>query len=328
MGIANTRFYMTAQDIANECGKDSRVEHLHILVTGATSGIGLETARALACNGAKVYLMGRDQVKLQGVVKNISDELQQQQPRSAGSVQGFVCDLNSLANVRQFSQQFIKENIPVNVLILNAGIYNFDFAQTVDGLEQVMGVNHIAHAYLTQLLMPKLIASAPSRIVVVSSGSHIGLPVNYRALDNMNSKTTNAKKGWNMMIAYQQSKLANVLFARALASRWKEKQITAYSLRPGVIDTNLLSNVPFVSLFKMFKKKKSIAQGAATTVYCALKPALESETGRFFDDSTVTNQAEKWTDADVNKLWGWTEKVLRERTATEQCLFGKIKSKL
>ncbi|CAF3691245.1 unnamed protein product [Rotaria sp. Silwood1] len=314
MGLNNSRFRMTAQDIVNECSDNSAVSQLHILVTGATSGIGLETGRVLARAGAKVYLMGRDEAKLQGVIQNINNELQQQS--SGGSVKGVICDLNSLTSIKRFAQQFLEENIPLNILILNAGIFNFNFAQTVDGLEQVIGVNHFGHAYLTQLLMPTLINNAPSRIVIVSSKFHAGPPLNYQAFAHMSNIGNKSKSGWGMISSYQQSKLANVLFARALASRYKDKQVTAYSLHPGLIDTNLTSNIPLASVAKiLLPNKKSIAQGAATTVYCALKPGLENETGRYFDDSTVTNVADKWTDNDINTFWEWTEKVIEERTA-------------
>ncbi|CAF1102911.1 unnamed protein product [Rotaria sp. Silwood1] len=308
-----SRVNMTAQDIVNECGENSNTKNLHILVTGATSGIGIETGRTLALAGAKVYLMGRSETKLKDVLENINKELQEKS--SNGSVQGVICDLNSLASIKQFAEKFIQENTPLNVLILNAGVFNYNFAQTVDGLEQVMGVNHIAHAYLTQLLMPTLITNAPSRIVVLSSKLHVGPPLNYQALDHMNSRENDAKKGWSMMRSYQQSKLANMLFARAIASRYNDRKITAYSLHPGVIATNLTSRIPLASVVQVFYKKKTPEQGAATTVYCALKPGLENETGRYFNDSTVTNLADKWTDNDINTFWEWTEKVIRERTA-------------
>ncbi len=257
--------------------------------------------------------MGRSETKLQEVMENIKKDLQQKS--STGSVEGVICDLNSLASIKQFAAKFTREKTPLNILILNAGVLNFNYAQTVDGLEQVIGVNHIGHAYLTQLLIPTLIANAPSRVVLVSSQLHKGPPFNYQALDRMSSKEKNAKKGWGVMRSYQQSKLANILFARALASRYNDKQITAYSLHPGVIDTNLAANIPLAGLFKIFSRQKTVEQGAATTVYCALKPDLEKETGRYFDDSTVTNLADKWTEDDINTFWQWTEKVIRERTA-------------
>ncbi|CAF1256751.1 unnamed protein product [Rotaria sordida] len=308
-----SRHNMTAQDIVNECGENSNAKNLHILVTGATSGIGIETSRILALAGAKVYLMGRSETKLQQVLENINKELQEKS--SNGSIQGVICDLNSLLSIKQFAEKFTQENTPLNILILNAGIFNYNFAQTVDGLEQVMGVNHIGHAYLTQLLMPTLIANAPSRIFIVSSEYHAGPSLNYQALDHMNSTGNDAKKDWGIVRSYQQSKLANLLFARAVASRYNDKQITAYSLHPGLIDTNLTSSIPLASVAKLFICNKTVEQGAATTVYCALKSGLEKESGRYFNDSSVTNLADKWTDNDINTFWEWTEKVIRERTA-------------
>ncbi|CAF1130387.1 unnamed protein product [Adineta steineri] len=310
---SQSRYNMTAQDVINECGENSKVKQSHILVTGATSGIGIETGRVLALAGAKVYLMGRSEIKLQQVIENINKELQQK--ATSGSVQGVFCDLNSLTSIKKCAEKFISENTPLNILILNAGIFNYNFTQTIDGLEQVMGVNHIGHAYLTQLLMPTLIANAPSRIVILSSELHAGPPLNYQALDHMSSTETNAKKDFGMIRSYQQSKLANMLFARALTSHYKDEQITAYSLHPGVIATNITSKVPCASFFTKFIKKKSLEQGAATTVFCALKPGLENESGRFFNDSTVTDLADKWTDNDINIFWEWTEKIIRQRTA-------------
>ncbi len=315
MGSSNSslsHYNMTAEDIVNECSENSQVKSSHILVTGATSGIGIDTSRVLALAGAKVYLMGRNETKLQEVIENINKNLQEKS--SGGSVEGVLCDLNSLASIKQFAEKFIQEKKSLNILILNAGIFNYNFAQTVDGLEQVIGVNHIGHAYLTQLLIPTLIENAPSRIVIVSSDLHSGPPLNYQDLNQMSTTGNNAKKVWGMMRSYQQSKLANLLYARALASRYNDKQITAYSLHPGVIDTNLTANVPLAGVFKAFFKKKTSSQGAATTVYCAIKSDLEKETGRYFVDSTVTDLADKWTDNDINTFWEWTEKVIRERT--------------
>lgn len=311
--VSKARFHLTADDIISECGQRSDLAHKSILVTGATSGIGIETARSLACAGAKVYLMGRDQKKLQGVYQNIKNELERKQ--STGSIQSVVCDLNSLVSIKQFAQKFTRENQSLNILILNAGLMNNDYAKTVDGLEQMIGVNHIAHAYLTKLLMPTLIANAPSRIVVLSSALHSGSPMDYEMLERWSSDAKNAQKCWSTTRGYQQSKLANVLFTRALANRYHDKQITAYSLHPGVIITNLATNIPLSNVGGVFFKKKTIAEGAATTVYCAIKPGLENENGRYFSDSTVTDLADKWTNEDIDQLWNWTEKIIRERTA-------------
>jgi short-subunit dehydrogenase len=114
-----SRFHLTAQDVVSECVKDGTINNLSILVTGASSGIGIETSRVLAYNGAKVFMMERDKTKLQEVVNNINQELNQQQQSTDGSIQGVICDLNSLASVKQFAQEFIQENAFLNILILS-----------------------------------------------------------------------------------------------------------------------------------------------------------------------------------------------------------------
>jgi NAD(P)-dependent dehydrogenase (short-subunit alcohol dehydrogenase family) len=165
--------------------------------------------------------------------------------------------------------------------------------------------------------MPTLIANAPSRIVVVSSTGHrLVSKIKYQQLDGMNSQEKNAGQGWGTLTSYGESKLANVLFARALASRYGAQQVTAYSLHPGVMDTALMFSSRLVKNLSILEKRKSLAQGAATTVYCTLKSGLENENGRYFDDSSVTSRADKFTDTDVDELWNWTEKVIRERTAS------------
>ena len=310
---STSRFNLTAQNVVDECSKAIDMGRLYVLVTGATSGIGLETARVLACNGAHVYLMGRQEQKVQESVDQINQELKEKS--STGFVEGVVFDLNSLASVKNFADDFNHKQKRLNILILNAGILSIRFAQTVDGLEQVMGVNHIAHAYLTQLLIPSLIANAPSRVVVVSAKLHEGPPLDYEAFQQQSMNTDDAKKSWAILRSYQQSKLANVLYARVLANQYKDQQITAYSLHPGVIRTNLGGNQFLAGLVIMFFKKKSIEQGAATTVFCALQPDLEEHTGRYFDDSTVTDLADKWTDDDLTRFREWTETIIQERTA-------------
>jgi retinol dehydrogenase-14 len=123
------------------------------------------------------------------------------------------------------------------------------------------------------------------------------------------------KKGWSMMRGYQQSKLANVLFARALASRYANEQITGYSVHPGIISTKLGTDIPLLGVLKLFIRSKTIPEGVATTIYCAVKPGLEKESGRYFADSTVTNIADRWTNEDLDTFWNWTENIIQERTA-------------
>lgn len=155
-------------------------------------------------------------------------------------------------------------------------------------------------------------------VVVVSSRIHTGPPVDYQTLDRMNTSAENAQKGWGTFRSYQQSKLANLLFARALASRFGDQGVTAYSLHPGAIRTNLGSQVPLskylAPVVMTFIKEKTIAEGAATTIYCAVKQGLECENGRYFDDSTVTNSADHWTNEDIHRFWKWTENIIHQHT--------------
>lgn len=312
-GSSASRASLTATDIVNECSKQVSISSLNILVTGATSGIGLESARVLALAGAQVYAMGRSETKLQEVLQSISKQLEQS--TNGGSIKPALCDLNSLQSIKTFAEKFVSSRTPMNILLLNAGLLNYNFEQTVDGLEQVIGVNHIGHAYLTKLLMPTLIANAPSRVVIVSSKIHDGPPFDYAQFERMSTVDSKASKGWGMMRSYQQSKLANLLFARGLASKYKENKIYAYSLHPGIIATNLASRMPLSGVISRIIKNKTVEQGAATNVYCCIAPNLESETGRYFDNSTVTNMADKWSEDDVQKFWQWTEKFIEERTS-------------
>jgi len=303
-----SRFHLTGEDIINECKSSVNFNEKSVLITGGTNGIGLETCRVLACAGANVYALGRDQSKLENVVKTIQNELKEK--TSNGSIQGYICDLNSFQSIKEFADKFEQDRCQVNILILNAGITNFNYVKTIDELEQTIGVNHIGQAYLTKLLLPNLIANCPSRIVVVSSDLHAGPPLNYPMLDQWNS---GMKNGWHIARSYQQSKLANVLFARALASRFQSQQITAYSLHPGVIKTNLGSGIPLLGLAKSFLKTKTMSEGVATSIFCAIKTDLENETGKYFADSTVQNDADKWTEQDLEQFWNWTEKIIQDK---------------
>lgn len=312
MGASNScsmnRYYLSGEDIINECKQSVNFSEKSILITGATNGIGVETGRVLACAGANVYLLGRDENRLENVIKTIKNEMEEK--KSNGSIQGYICDLNSLKSIKEFAEKFEKDHCRLNILILNAGVMNFNYQKTIDGLEQTIGVNHIGHAYLTKLLLPNLIANSPSRIVVVSSDLHSGSPFNYQMLNQWNNDT---KKGWSMMKSYQQSKLANVLFARALASRYQSNQLTAYSLHPGVIKTNLGNDIPLAGVVKSFMKTKTIGQGAATTIFCAIQSDLENQTGKYFSDSTVQNHADKWNQQDIDQFWDWTEKIIQQK---------------
>jgi NAD(P)-dependent dehydrogenase (short-subunit alcohol dehydrogenase family) len=240
-----------------------------ILVTGATDGIGTQTALELLRRGHHVVVHGRNAAKVDAVKADLT-------ARVAGArVDGVVFDLASLAAVRAGAAEVLARHERLHVLLNNAGVFSHARQVTVDGFELSFGVNHLAHFLLTELLLPRLVDSAAaagraSRVVNVSSQAHQGGRIVLTDLQ--------LTRGYTGFAAYGASKLANVLHAKALAARLDAAQVTANSLHPGVIATKLLRQGWGAS-------GASLEQGARTSVYVALDPALEGVSGRYFSDS-------------------------------------------
>ena len=228
-----------------------------------------------------------------------------------GTISVKALDLCDLTSVKAFATAADADLPRLDLLILNAGVMACPLTRTKQGFEQQIGVNHIAHFYLTQLLLPKLKASgtaaAPARVVAVSSSAH--------NLGKIVVEDLNYENRWyNNWSAYGQSKLANVLFASELAKRMKEEgaPVLAYSLHPGVIQTNLQRHMGWTkALLMMFKPAmKSIPQGAATTVVAATAEGLPS--GAFLADCAVTQPNKKGRDAAMAAaLWEKTEELVK-----------------
>lgn len=226
------------------------------IVTGANTGIGYHTALELARNNAHVIVAARNPTKGKDAVSKIIQEVSQSGAPAdelEDRVQFLSLDLSSLASVKAFATSFLKLNLPIDMLVLNAGVmkspgaefvgknltYGFDV--TEDGFESHIGINHIGHFYLTQLLEDKLVASAPSRVVSVSSmAEQNSFKLEGIRFESFKPETSDAPPSdYEDGVAYSQSKLANILFARELASRLEDKGVTAYSCHPGVIKTDL-----------------------------------------------------------------------------------------
>jgi retinol dehydrogenase-12 len=224
------------------------------VVTGSNTGIGYHTALEMARNGATVIVAARNSKKGKAAVSKI----QQQLPTSPSNVDDervsfMPLDLSSLASVKAFASDFKKLGIPLHTLVLNAGVMKspgsefigknltYGFDTTVDGFEMHIGVNHIGHFYLTRLLQDTLIKSAPSRVVSVSSLAEMGAyqPDGIRFNTWRPSPTNDIPSDYEDGLAYGQSKLANILFARELASRLNGTGVTSYSCHPGVIISEL-----------------------------------------------------------------------------------------
>ncbi|KAI9324776.1 hypothetical protein DFJ73DRAFT_667062 [Zopfochytrium polystomum] len=203
------------------------------IVTGSNAGIGRVTARELARKGAHVIMACRSEVKTTPVIEALRAEL----GSTAGTLEFAAVDLLSLKSVDAFTDAFLRRNLPLHGLILNAGIMAHPFALSADGIETQFATNHVAHFHLTQRLLPCLVKSAPSRVVVLTSASMKRAPPEGILFDKINDQ-----KSYNDWAAYGQSKLANVLFARELNARLEAKGITnvyVNSVYPGVIPTQL-----------------------------------------------------------------------------------------
>ena len=259
---------------------------LTALVTGASDGIGFETARALLALGHSVFVHGRHEQRAREAVARLSSAGSQALP-----VWG---DFARCAEVVALASQVSALAPRLDILINNAGIYTAQRSSSADGFELTMGVNHFAPFLLTHHLLPTLLATPGARIVNVSSMTHEGAELDVKDLD--------IKHHWSAYGAYATSKLANVLFTRALAAH--HAGLTANALHPGVIGTKLLK-----SGFRM--QGASCADGARTSVYLATSPAAAQVSGAYFDncrERTADRRARNQTLVDA--LWNATRERL------------------
>jgi NAD(P)-dependent dehydrogenase (short-subunit alcohol dehydrogenase family) len=279
-----------------------------VLVTGGTNGIGKVTALELAKMGATVVIIGRNTTKTEEIVA----EIKQQSGNS--SVESIIADLSSMAEVRRAADEFKAKHNRLHILINNAGAMFTQRQETVDGYETTFALNHLAYFLLTELLLDTLKASAPARIVNVSSDAHKGAKINF---DDVQHEQSYGSMG---MGAYGESKIANIMFTYELARRLQGTGITVNTLHPGVVRTGFGRNngglmrliMPLVQRFGI-----SEAQGAQTSVYLATSPEVEGVNGKYFDKSkAVQSSPESYDEAAQKRLWtlseqltGLTEKV-------------------
>lgn len=258
------------------------------LVTGATDGIGLQTALEMSRKGFVVLVHGRSDAKALQACQKLA------QVDSSGKFIPVAADLASLTEVRAMAQEVLKKFPVLDVLINNAGVFMPKRALTGDGREMTMAVNHDAHFLLTYLLLPALKAARQGRIVNVSSMAHGYGRVNVEDLD--------FARGYDGNAAYASSKLANILFTHELARRLQGTPVTANVLHPGVIRTKLLE-------LGFGAGGAPLEQGAKTSVYVATEPSLARTSGQYFSDSQEARSA--WhanNEATEKALWAATEK--------------------
>jgi len=262
-------------------------ERRAVLVTGSTDGIGRATARALAAGGMRVILHGRTKHKVDAALAALTGEL------PGAEIEGVSFDLGSPAAVRRGAEQILERVPALHVLVNNAGIFAEERVVTDDGMELTFAVNHIGPFLLTQLLAPRLeasAASAPSRIINVASIAHTRGRIH---LDDLT-----LARGWTGYAAYAMSKLANVMHALSLAERHAPDKLVAYSVHPGVIGTKLLRQGfgPVAG--------SSVEIGARAQVRLAGEEEVSSPSGSYFSEGVQAQPAPAARDAAMRSaLW-------------------------
>ncbi len=261
------------------------------LVTGGNTGIGRATATALARDGGRVYIACRSAAAGSAAVSAI------QEAAGSRAVWLLPLDLASLASVRACATSFLGRDEPLHVLVNNAGVGG-QRGVTADGFELHFGVNHLGHFALTQLLLERLQASGPgARIVTVASEAHYGAPgIDFGALRRSTPSFTGQRE-------YAVSKLCNVLFTQELARRLSGAGVNSYALHPGVVASDIWRRVPWPARELIKKRMLTVEQGAVTSVYCAISPAVASESGLFYHKCAVRAPSRVATPELAELLW-------------------------
>ncbi|MEX1007697.1 MAG: SDR family NAD(P)-dependent oxidoreductase [Acidimicrobiia bacterium] len=280
------------------------------VVTGASAGIGVETARALAAAGAHVVLAARNAER----TREAADSIRERVP--GAELEGGMLDLTSLDSVRAFAAWYLDAHHELQLLINNAGVMYTPFEHTAEGFELQFGTNHVGHFMLTCLLVPALLAGAPSRVVNLSSGGHVGSDIVW---DDPNFE----RREYDKFGAYGQSKTANILFSVELDRRLSDRGVHSYAVHPGMIATELgryMTHDDMAALQERAKRspsggmppRKSLEQGAATTVWAATAPELEARGGTYVADCQVTDQHAPWArdPEGAQRLWALSEKLV------------------
>ncbi|XP_043715661.1 short-chain dehydrogenase TIC 32 A, chloroplastic-like [Telopea speciosissima] len=303
----------TAEQVTEACPD---LRSVTAIITGATSGIGAQTARILAKRGARLVLPARSPKAAEETKARIVTEF----PDSDIIV--MALDLSSLSSVRTFVSEFEALNLPLNLLINNAGKFSHEHCVSEDGIEMTFATNYLGHFLLTKLLLKKMIETAEltgiqGRIVNVSSSVHSwfsGDTIRYLEL------ITRKKRSYDATRAYALSKLANVLHTKELAVKLKElgANVTANCVHPGIVRTRLTRDregfITDLMFFLASKLLKTIPQAAATTCYVAAHPRLKDVSGKYFADcNEVTASKLASNSQEAARLWLASEAITAER---------------
>lgn len=286
------------------------------LITGATSGLGAETARALASKGARVVITARNMEKAETVVAGIK--------ASTGNMAIEIekLELGSFASVRAFAKRFLAKHDTLDMLINNAGVMACPQGKTEDGFEMQFGTNHLGHFLLTGLITPALLSGASGRIVALSSRAHRFGEVDF---DDIHFE----KRSYNKWGSYGQSKTANILHVVELERRLGQRGVHAYAVHPGVIETELSRHMDQADFDMLVSraggnlKTKSVAAGAATSVYAATAPELERRGGLYLHDCQVAEVNDDPSVLDCVRSYALDPKVAKKLWAISEKMVGE-----
>jgi retinol dehydrogenase 12 len=265
------------------------------LITGANTGIGLVTACEVAKAGYQVFIACRSAANGTVAVEKIK------RLSASNSVESLVLDLSDFDSIRKCAAEFLSKQVPLQLLINNAGLAG-QKGFTKSGFELAFGVNHVGHFLLTQLLLDRIRESGPARIVTLASRAHIRT----KGIDwDACQKPTHTLLGFK---EYADSKLANVLFSAELARRLSGTPISTYALHPGVVASDIWRKVPWPLSAIVKRNMLSTEDGAKTSLYCALSPAVANETGLYYDKCTIKTPSTLGQDKTLAAdLWRRTE---------------------
>ncbi|XP_076051845.1 retinol dehydrogenase 13-like isoform X1 [Oratosquilla oratoria] len=273
-----------------------------VIITGANTGIGRETAHEMARRKARVIMACRDLEKCKEARKDIVLDTKNKK------VACWVCDLASQESIRNFAKRVNEEESRLDILVNNAGVMRCEQSVTKEGIELQLGTNHMGHFLLTNLLLNKLKESAPSRIINVSSVAHTRGKINFEDLNSANN--------YDAADAYAQSKLANILFTLELAQRLKGTGVTSNAVHPGIVNTDLSRHMSIAKswIAAVFARPilwlflKTPRQGAQTTIYAALSQDLQAVSGKYYSNQEETELSKDAQDmAAARRLWAISE---------------------
>ncbi|MEO1222271.1 MAG: SDR family NAD(P)-dependent oxidoreductase [Pseudomonadota bacterium] len=311
-----------AQSTADEVLEGKDLSGKTVLITGGSSGLGQETARAMSAKGAHVIIAARNPAQMEEAVAAIKTEVPE------ADLETLTCDLASLESIKAASAQAKERFGKIDILINNAGVMACPKMQTADGFEMQFGTNHLGHFALTKHLMPLVEAGTDKRIVNLSSRGHHLAPVD---LDDPNFERTE----YHSWTSYGRSKTANILFTKGLEDRFAEKGIHSYALHPGGIQTNLgrhLTEEDIAFLRERMESQakengtaamfKSIPEGAATQVWAATAGELAGKGGVYCEDCHVAEVDDVSSNggvrsyaldkANADRLWALSEQMTGE----------------